>query len=212
MNLIDIETWNRKEHYSFFSSMASPFLGLTANVKCTNACRVAKENNLSLFAYYWHKSMVAVNSIKEFKYRIIDDKVYELDTINAGTTIIRQDHTFAFIYVQYDADFNLFNERLQAEIAEVRNSTGLRLDKENDEVDLIRHTTIPWVSFTSILHPKHHDNKDSIPRISFGKIFELNGEKYLPVSVEAHHGLLDGYHIGNYFELFERLLCEDTYK
>lgn len=206
MKLIDIETWNRRDHYYFFSKMASPFLGITANVKCTKACRISKENSWSLFAYYWHKSMVAVNSIKEFKYRIIEDKVYELDSINAGTTIIRDDKTFAFIYVQYDDDFNLFNERLQAELAEVRNSKGLRLNEENDKVNLIRHTTIPWVSFTAILHPKNNDNKDSIPRISFGKIFELNGEKYLPVSVEAHHGLLDGYHVGKYFELFEELL------
>lgn len=212
MNLIDIETWNRKDHYYFFSKMASPFLGITANVKCSNACRVAKEKNLSLFAYYWHKSMMAVNRIKEFKYRIIENKVYELDVINAGTTVIRDDKTFAFIYVQYDDDFTLFNERLQAEITEVRNSTGLRLDEKNETVDLIRHTTIPWVSFTSILHPKPNDNTDSIPRISFGKIFELNGEKYLPVSVEAHHGLVDGYHVGKYFALFEELLGEESYK
>lgn len=206
MNKIDIQNWNRKEHFEFFSKMKSPFLGITANVKITSGYQKVKENKYSLFAYYLHSSMKAVNTIREFKYRIIDNEVFELEKINAGSTILREDKTFGFIYVEFDEDFNIFNNRLKSEINEVKISSGLRLNNEDIKTDLIRHTTIPWVSFTSLLHPTHFNNTDSVPKISFGKIFESDKEMFLPVSVEAHHGLIDGYHIGEYFRMFEEIL------
>ncbi|WP_136666750.1 chloramphenicol acetyltransferase [Flavobacterium sp. H122] len=206
MKAINIDEWNRKEHYEFFSQLKSPFFGLTATINCTKAFNYAKANDVSFFAYYFHKSMTVVNSIKEFKYRIIDNAVYELDIINAGTTLAREDNTFAFSYIEYDEDFEIFNKNLLSEINEVKNSTGIRFNDDARKIDLIRHTTIPWLSFNAILHPNNHDNTDAIPKISFGKVYENNGEKLMPVSVEAHHGLMDGYHVCEYFRLFEELL------
>ncbi len=206
MKEINIEEWNRKEHFEFFSTFKSPYFGFTANVNCTKAYRTVKEKHISFFAWYFHKSIVAANSISEFKLRIIDNKVYELDQNHAGSTIARDDHTFAFSYIEYDADFDVFNSRLQKEIKEVKCSSGLRLDPGKNNVEYIRYTTIPWISFTHILHPTNFDSTDSVPRISFGKFFEKEGEKFLPVSVEAHHGLMDGYHISEFFRSFVELL------
>lgn len=206
MKLIDINTWNRKEHFEYFAKMQSPFLGVTANVKCTSAYQLAKLNKWSFFALYLHQSMKVVNDIQAFKLRIIEDKIYELPQINAGATISRKDNTFAFIYTEYHKDFQTFCDNLNKEIEEVHHSTGLRLNDDDVKVDLIRHTTLPWVSFTSILHPTNFNTKDSVPKISFGGLFEQNGEMYLPISVEAHHGLVDGYHISHYFKELEKNL------
>ncbi len=205
MKEIDIERWNRKEHFQFFSKMDSPFFGLTANVKCTKAYQSVKKANISFFAYYLYYSLHAAHAIKEFKYRIIEDKVFEMDIMHAGATLARKDHTFSFALIEYNDDFNIFCQNLEKEKEAVKNSTGLRL-KTDRGLNLIRYTTIPWVSFTGMLHPTNFKNSESIPRISFGKMFEENGEKYLPVSVEANHGLMDGYHISQYFQLFEELL------
>jgi chloramphenicol O-acetyltransferase type A len=37
---------------------------------------------------------------------------------------------------------------------------------------------------------------------------EENGKKTMSMSVHVHHGLVDGYHLGLYFEEFERLMNE----
>ncbi len=205
MKEIDIDTWNRKEHFHFITKMDSPFFGLTANVKCTNAYKYVKNENISFFAYYLFYSQRAAHAIKEFKYRIIENKIYEMDIMHAGATLAREDHTFAFALIKYDEDFNLFYQNIVNEKEAVKNSTGLRLNTDRG-LNLIRYTTIPWISFTGMLHPTNFNNNESIPRISFGKMFEENNEKYLPVSVEANHGLMDGYHIGEFFRIFEELL------
>lgn len=35
--IIDIATWNRREHYEHFSAFDDPFFGVTVNVDCTRA-------------------------------------------------------------------------------------------------------------------------------------------------------------------------------
>ena len=206
MKTIDIENWNRKEHYHFFSNMDFPYFGLTTEVDCTLTYLQAKEKGISFFASYFHKSMLAVNSVPELKYRILDNKVVAFDSVNAGTTISRVDGTFGFIYVPFSLDFETFNSSLQKEIHEVHNSTGLRLSDEELKKNIIRHSTIPWTSFTGLLHPTNSNPKESIPKITFGKFSLRDGKKYLPISIEAHHGLVDGLHLSKYLAEFQRLL------
>ena len=112
MKIIDVQNWKRKEHFEFFSQMKSPFFGITTEVDCSIAYETAKEKGISFFAHYFHKSMIAVNSVEELKLRLDGDDVVLFDTINAGTTIARKDGTFGFIYVNFSNDFETFNAEL----------------------------------------------------------------------------------------------------
>src|SRR5690554_5558789 len=131
MRKIDLTNWKRKEHFDFFSKMASPFLGIVTEVDCSVCYEKAKEKGISFFASYLHKSMIAVNSVAELKQRIVDDEIIEFDIINAGTTIGREDGTFGFAYMNFSEDFEKFNTELKAEIEAVKNSTGLRLNNDD---------------------------------------------------------------------------------
>jgi|SRR5690554_158053 len=209
MEIINIESWNRKEHFEFFSRMASPYFGITTEVDCTIAYDNAKENGNSFFAHYLHKSMIAVNSVEELRLRIVDNKVALFEKINAGATVGRADGTFGFIFVNFSDDFETFNKELQNEIQTVLNSTGLRLNDDDIKKNLIRHSTIPWTSFTGLLHPTNFDRTESVPKITFGKFSIREGKKYLPVSIEAHHGLVDGFHLAKYLSEFQRQLDKE---
>ena len=206
MKIIDIEKWNRKEHFNFFSNMNSPYFGFTTEVDCTRAYDKAKENGHSFFAYYLHKSMAAVNSVDELKMRIVDNQIVLFDVIHAGTTIAREDGTFGFSFIPFSDQFEIFNAELQKEVNAVQNSSGLRLSTDTATKALIRHSTIPWNSFSALLHPTNFDKTESIPKITFGKFSIRDEKKYLPVSIEAHHGLADGLHLAKYFEEFQRQL------
>lgn len=206
MKEIDIEKWNRKEHFEFFSKMSSPYFGITTELDCSAAYKKTQENGYSFFSYYLHKSMIAVNLVEEFKLRIIDNKVISFTTINAGFTVGRQDGTFGFAFANFSNDFETFTAEVQEEIKAVQNSTGLRLNDDDVKKDLIRHSTIPWTSFSGLLHPTNFDSTESVPKITFGKFNIRGGKKYLPVSIEAHHGLVDGFHFAKYLEEFQKQL------
>lgn len=206
MEIINTENWNRKEHFDFFSKMASPYFGIVTEVDCTKAYEKTRDAGVSFFAYYLYKSMMAINSVKELKYRIVDNNVVSFPVINAGATIGREDGTFGFIFVHFTNNFEVFNAELQEEIQKVQNSTGLRLNDDDVKKDLIRHSTIPWNSFTGLLHPTNFDQKESVPKITFGKFSIRDGKKYLPISIEAHHGLVDGFHLAKYLTEFQKQL------
>lgn len=211
MIIVDIENWNRKEHFNFFSKMKSPYFGFVTEVECTQAYNHAKENKYSFFASYLHKSMIAVNAVEELKYRIVDNNIVSFSVINAGATINREDRTFGFVFVNYSTDFKIFNDELQKEIQCVRNSTGLRLNNDDIKKDLIRHSTIPWTSFTSILHPTNFNRDETVPKITFGKFTIRDNKKFLPVSIEAHHGLVDGFHLAEYLNEFQKQLNNNRF-
>ena len=126
---IDLEHWNRKEHFLFFGSMDDPFFGLTTQIDVTSIYKEAKADHASFFLYSLHKIMTAVNEVEEFRYRIIDNIPVCFDRIHVGTTIGREDGTFGFGFFKYTPDRQLFLQNAQKEIERVQALTGLCKDR-----------------------------------------------------------------------------------
>lgn len=206
MTVIDVENWKRKDHFKFFSKMANPSFGFTTEVDCTIAYDFAKQHNLSFYAYYLHCSMKAVNAVDALKLRLLNGEVVQYDTIDAGCTISRPDETFGFAHIPFSETFEEFDASLKQEIEEVQNCSGLRINNDDLQPNHIRHSTLPWFTFSCILHPTNLDPTDSIPKIVFGKFKIVDGRKLMPIAIEAHHGLADGFHLCQYVEKFQNIL------
>jgi len=201
---LPLDTWNRKEHFQFFKQMEEPFFGITISIDCTKAYAKAKELNVSFFTYYLHKTLLAVNTIEPFRYRIIDDEVYIFDTIDASATILREDKTFGFSLMEYAESLTDFAEITKKEIARIQVTPGLIT--RDFAINLIHFSALPWINFTSYSHARSFTFPDSCPKISFGKMMEENGKKTMAMAVHVHHALLDGYHIGEFVALFQELM------
>ncbi len=206
MKEIDYKNWNRREHFEFFSKYDNPFFGIVTEIDCTEAYDLAKKNGLSFFAFYLHKSLMAVNRTEEFRLRLLDDKVVSFDKIHAATTIGRADGTFGFSHVEFSEDFSVFNESLKQEINSVRNSVGLRADQGSAREDVIHYSTLPWFRITGVSYARNYNTDDSVPKITFGRSFLEGNTRKMAISVEAHHGLVDGIHIARFLEEFQDLM------
>lgn len=198
---LDIDQWARRDHFNFFRQFEEPFFGVCVNIDCTAAYRKAKESNTSFFLYYLYQSLAAANGIEPFRYRIKNDEVWIYDRVNASPTINRPDGTFGFAYMDYYESLEDFIGYAQPEIARVQGSTGLipAISGEN----VIHYSSLPWINFTQLSHARSFSFKDSCPKISFGKMTEENGRRAMPVSIHVHHALMDGYHVGEFVELFQ---------
>lgn len=204
--LLDLENWNRTEHFLFFKQFEEPFFGLTVEIDCTKAYATAKELKTSFFVYYLHKTIVAVNAIEPFRYRIIDDSIYIYDTIDVSATIMRKDHTFGFSLIEYSADFDVFATNALQEIERIQNTPGL-FTTEFPLDNLIHFSAVPWVNFTSLSHARSFTLEDSCPKISFGKMMiDAAGKRTMSMSVHVHHGLMDGFQVGQFVDYFQELM------
>lgn len=208
MKIIDKASWNRREHFDFFSAYHDPFFCVVSQVECGPAFRKCKDEGISFFAHYLHKAIVAANTIEAFRMRIHAENVVAYEEIHAASTIGRPDGTFAFSFVPFSDDFETFNHELNAEIARVQKSEGLRLSKNSERLDVLHFTALPWYSFTSISHARNHNSGESTPKVGVGKAVKNGHSMTMPVSAHVHHGLMDGYHIGLFMTTFEQLLNE----
>lgn len=205
-HILNRETWNRKEHFIFFNKFEDPYFGLTFDVDVTAARLFCKENSLPFFLYYHFLATRVANKIEPFRMRIEGDDVVVYETIHASTTIMREDKTFSFSYISFKEDLNKFIQEGLAEIKRIQTTTGIGLEGNPERRDIIHFSTIPWIPFKGLTHARSFSFKDSAPKISFGKIIR-NGEKELmPVSIFSNHALVDGYHVGDFYEQFQELL------
>jgi chloramphenicol O-acetyltransferase type A len=204
--LIDLDTWPRREHFEFFSKFEEPFFGLVAEVDCTRAYAEAKRLEVPFFLYYLHCALQAANAVEAFRYRIEDGQVVCYDRVHASPTIGRPDHTFGFSFIEQADALADFVALATAEIQAVQQCSGLRLTEATARIDAIHCSAIPWVKFTSISHARSFSFPDSWPKISFGQLSVAGERRTMPVSVHLHHGLGDGYHVGLFLDKFQQLL------
>lgn len=201
MKYLDIENWNRKELFEHFRTLADPTFGLVSDVDVSKTYQSAKVKNQSFFVRYLHACMKAINAVENFKFRIEGDKVAIYDVINASPTIARKDNTFGFSYVKYSESFEEFNRNFGNEKERIINSIGLFPPEYS--LGCIHCSAIPWVSFSGHKEPFSGNKNDSVPQLAFGKIKEEKGKKVMPVAINVNHALVDGYHVGQFFDKFQ---------
>ncbi|MBC7474515.1 MAG: chloramphenicol acetyltransferase [Candidatus Sericytochromatia bacterium] len=204
MKYIDLNNWRRKKHFDFFNQLTYPHFSLCANVDITNLYKFIKENNLSFFKVILYICVRTANNIEEFCQRIIENDVVQFEQINPSFTVsTEQEDLFSFCNVEYTENFYEFIKRSTQRMLEVETKTYIPDKPEAN--NLIYLTSIPWVSFTSISHPINLNPTDSVPRIAWGKFFKENDRLKMPLSVQVHHALMDGKHVGKFFIGFQEL-------
>lgn len=207
MKYIDIDTWKRKKHFNYFKNLDYPHFNVCGNIDITLFYKYIKSNNLPFSISLLYCIMKSVNLIEEFRYRIREEKVVVHNIVHPSFTVLKDNNVFDFCYVNYNDNYHTFKNETKAIIENSKNE--IELDDEKRD-DLIFISSVPWISFTSISHPINMNPVDSIPRITTGKYFEEGNLIKLPISVQVHHALMDGFHVGLYYKYLQDVL--DNFK
>lgn len=204
MRTIDLNTCPRKEQFYFFREMDYPHFNLCANVDLTATLPWLKQQEIAFFRAMVYLATTAVHDIPEFRYRLRGETVVEHDLVHPSFTVMRDNGVFAYCPVPYTRNFAVFYDEAARRIEYHKSCPGLADEPGRD--DRIFISSIPWVSFTAVVHPIHLRPVDSIPRLTWGKYREENGRILLPLSVQVHHALMDGYHVGQFFARVQEML------
>ncbi|GFZ94615.1 chloramphenicol acetyltransferase [Aquaticitalea lipolytica] len=203
MEIFDIENWNRKQHYNHFSKLKDPYFGVTITVDVTKAYHFSKEKKISFFGRYLHDCMKAINDIDELKLRINNSVVEKHEVINASATIMRQDNTFGFSFINFDENLDVFLNNLENEKQRINSTTDLFPPVNG--LDCIHCSALPWLSFSGHKEPVSGEI-DSVPKLAFSKIVFNNDKNEMNVAINVNHALVDGYHVSLFAEKFQYYL------
>jgi chloramphenicol O-acetyltransferase type A len=204
MRYIDMQTWSRRNHFRLFSSFNHPHFNMCVNVDVTAFYPFVKRNGYSLTVSMVYIIARASNAIPEFRHRIRGDQVVEHEIVNPRFSMLIDKDLFRFCAVEHVENFSEFAMIAEENIADVKARPDLEGNPERD--DVLYMSPIPWVSFTSFSHPMQFHPEDSIPRFAWGKYFKESNTLKMPLSVQGHHAVMDGIHMGRFYETVQDYL------
>lgn len=204
MKQIDVDSWYRRDVFRFFSDFDQPHFSLTANVDTSAAHSFCSANGLPFNLALLHLATKAANGIPEFRTRLVDGKVVEFPVVHASQPVLLEDDGLSFCFFEARETIGRFCEEGKAAIARARETRVL--DEHGERIDQLFFSVIPWVSFTSFKNAQRSGHTATVPRLVFGKTFDSDGKRMMPVSVEVHHALMDGIHVGRFYGSFQELL------
>jgi len=204
---LDLDTWPRREVFEFYRNFDNPFFNVCMRLDVTNLLHeLQRHTGVSVALTYHYFALKAANEIEQFRYRLRDGNVVVHDVINGGTTLMLPNETFTLVYFDYAKTFAEFIGPAQRALEETKQSGGF--NPRHDDDARIHCTTLPWIAFTSFSHARNWRREDSVPKISFGKFIRENERTLMPFSVEVHHALVDGLHVGRYIARIEEMLAQ----
>lgn len=203
MEFLDLDAWPRRKQYEFFRVMDYPHVNISFPLDITLLQAYCKANGLSITHSILYISARTANSIKEFRLRIRGDRVVVHEQVDPSYTVLREDESFSFCTVEYSDNPKTLMKR--AAIQQKKVYDEMVLEDEPGRDDYLYISVLPWISFTNMTHPVHMNPTDSVPRLVWGKFYTAEGKTLLPYSVQVHHALADGVHIGKFVSLFQAL-------
>ena len=101
------------------------------------------------------------------------------------------------LITEFSSDFKTFYNRIVDDMHRYR-------DKRAFEIDYTMQNTfdvscVPWINYSSCDLHVYDSGSYLAPVITWGKYTEKNGKHEMPLTMQIHHAVADGFHIGRFF-------------
>lgn len=194
-HVMDLENWERRDHYRYYQSLVRAGYTLTANIRITELLQEIKRRELRFYPVFLYITATAINRQQEMRMAYnSEQQLGYWDVCHPSYTIFHQDdHTFSDIWTEYTADFSQFYHRCVQDMETWKDVKGVKT-KPDQPANFTPISCLPWLSYTSQSYDTPMTSPVLFPIILFGKYFEQNGEMLLPFSGYFQHRVTDGYH------------------
>ncbi|MEZ6184022.1 MAG: chloramphenicol acetyltransferase [Planctomycetota bacterium] len=201
---IELANWPRRAQFEFFRGFQQPHVGLCAEVDCTRVLEELKPQGVAPFhALVWCLA-AAANAVPELRQRLRGEGVVEHARVHPSVTVPTAEGGFAFCPLAFDPEWARFEAACRPAFARAAAQQELQ-DAAGD--GWVYLSCLPWVSFSAMLNPVRGPD-DCVPRITWGRFRAQGGRWTVPVNVQVHHALVDGRHLGRFYEVLAARLVD----
>lgn len=200
--LINFENWERKEHYLHFIDEVRCSYSVSINLDISNL------NGKRLYPTMLWLLTQTVNQMPEFRTSLTDKGPGYFDEMHPAYTIFNQERkTFSGIWTEYQPDYLSFLCSYEKDVGEYSSTTQYE-PKPGRPANSFDVSMVPWFSFTAFNINVFGDGKYLLPIFTMGKVFEENEKTMLPLAIQVHHAVCDGYHVGKFIEILQTKINE----
>lgn len=205
-NLIDIKHWSRKPYFEHYLNNVKCTYSMTANIEITDLLYEIRLKNIKLYPTLIYMIATVVNNHKEF--RTCFDHSGSLgywDSMSPSYTIFhKENETFSSIWTEYNESFPRFYSDYFDDIKNYGNIMKFT-PKLNEPDNTFPVSSIPWVSFTGFNLNVYNEGTYLIPIFTTGKYFKQENKMFIPISIQVHHAICDGYHASRFINEMQEL-------
>ncbi|HFK1546841.1 type A chloramphenicol O-acetyltransferase [Bacillus albus] len=205
-HIIDRENWNREQYFEHYLKLKCTF-SMTVNVDITRLLKELHQKGIKFYPVFIYLISKVVNNHKEFRTSFNDEGIlgYWEEMIPSYTIFHKDDKSFSSIWTDCSSDFHIFYKNYEEDMRLYTNVHGL-FTKENIPPNVFPISSIPWASFTGFNLNINNDGDFLLPIITCGKYFNEENKVMLPISLQVHHSVCDGYHASRFLEDLQQLI------
>ena len=145
-----------------------------------------------------------VNDTPEFRTSLTAEGLGIYDNMHPMYTIFNKDNkNFSGIWSYFDEDYNKFLKNYESDVLEYSSSTRYA-PKDGTPSNSFNISMVPWLEFTGFNINVYDDGKFLLPIFTMGKYFERDGKRLLPLAIQVHHAVCDGYHVGLFVDKLQK--------
>ncbi|MBM7834922.1 chloramphenicol acetyltransferase [Clostridium sardiniense] len=199
LNIIDIEKWERRKCFEHYFNNAKCTYSITVNIEITNLYRYIKNNNLKLYPAFTWITTKCLNNHKEFKMAINDEgKLGYYDKISPCYSVLN-DKTKIMdeLFTLYSSDFKKFYSNMLYDIEMYKKDPTYSSDFQKN---FYLVSCIPWINYSSFNVNNETNIPMLFPMVTWGKYYNENEKVFMPVSLQVHHSVADGYHCSLFYD------------
>ena len=194
---IDLNTWPRKPWFEHYYSSLPCTYSMTVKIDITGVI----EEQQKLYPVMLHALVTVVNRHEEFRTSFNrDGDLGVFSEMHPCYTVFhKQTETFSSIWTPYSEDYDRFLADYADDLRLYGNVEGISA-KPNEPENTFPISMIPWESFDGFNLNLQKGYGYLLPIFTLGRYYEEGGRYYIPLAVQVHHAVCDGFHVCRFIE------------
>ena len=200
---IDRDRWARKEYFDHYFSQVPCTYSAVFKLDITNLRRRGQR----LYPTMLYHIAAEVNRREEFRTALdAQGRLGVYDQMHPCYTIFHKDsETFSNLWTEFTPDYDRFCEAYRQDMDTYGDRPGMMAKPDAPE-NTFPVSMIPWASFEGFNLNLQKGYDYLLPIFTMGRYYEADGKTLLPLAVQVHHAVCDGFHLCRFVNsLQERL-------
>lgn len=193
-NRIDLEQWERKEYFNHYFNQQTSF-SITRDIDISLFREGIKRQGYKFYPALIYIITNVVNANKVFRTGFNSEgQLGYWEKLEPLYTVFNEQlESFSNLWTETTSNFESFYKNYEFDLKQYSTLGGM-FPKTPIPENTIPISMIPWSTFSAFNLNINNNSNFLLPIITAGKFYFKDDATYLPVSLQVHHAVCDGYH------------------
>lgn len=200
---LDKNNWNRKDFYNHYFFEVPCTYSLTAKIDITRII----ERKQKLYPSMLYYITTIINRHEEFRTAINENGELGIYStmIPCYTIFNNKTQQFSNLWTMYYSDIEDFVNAYQEDKIKYSNKPGI-FAKPDMPANNFTVSMIPWTTFDGFTLNIKTGYDYLLPIFTMGKYYKQDGKTLIPLSIQVHHAVCDGFHVCRFINELQELI------